>query len=326
MSLPGAGLLPLTILLPLLLLGGCSRQENSPPQAGNNGPLIIVATIFPLADWASQVAGSRASVSVLLPAGSSPHTFDPSPADMQRVSKADLFLKVGLRMDDWGARLAVAGRKDLKVLSLGDLLLESGALPDVEHMVGEEPVSEHHTEAEGHHHHHEGVNPHFWLDPLLARASVEILRDTLIELDPENGAEYRENAREYISRLEAADQQFRQILQPCRGRSFVSFHNAFPYLARRYNLGIAAVIEEFPGKTPSERYIKQVTDTLRRLEIGTVFTEPQLNPRVAQIVANEVGARPDVLDPYGDASFAGRDTYLHLMQYNVSRLKAALCP
>lgn len=320
---------------------GCGSRDDVLNQA--EGKTIIVATVLPLADWAQEVGGDRVYVQTLLPAGASPHTFDPTPRDMRLISHAAFLLKVGLQMDDWGASLARStGDDGPEVISLGEQLQGQGQLPDVGHFeataeslaaaiegeanAGSEHDHDHDHDHHGHDHHghsHGGINPHFWLDPVLAAASVEIIRDHLIKADPAGEAIYTANAERYLGELTALDNEIREGLAPYSGHAFVTFHNAWPYLANRYNLEIAAVIEEYAGKAPGEKYLRLVTDRIRQLGIKTVFTEPQLSPRVAEVIASEVGANFSVMDPYGTAGEPDRDTYLKTMRYNLGQLEKA---
>ncbi|MCX7717418.1 MAG: metal ABC transporter substrate-binding protein [Candidatus Sumerlaeaceae bacterium] len=294
----------------------------------------VVATIPPLADWVKQVGGDRVEVATLIPTGASAHTFEPSPREMRVASRAALIVRVGLQMDDWGARIGKAAAPHAKMLDLGDMLKAAGQLPDLTGVYQPEIVassedrqspSEHHVHGPGCAHHHEGgVDPHFWLDPVLAKISVGYIADALAKLDPARAEVFKKNAERYSAQLDELDAEVSATLSAAGGRAFASFHNAFSYLAKRYGLTLAAVIEEYPGKTPSDRYIKTVVDALRRRQIKTVFAEPQLSPRAAEIIAAEIGGRVDVLDPYGSSDYPDRDTYAKLMRYNAARLKEAL--
>ncbi len=269
---------------------------------------------------------------VLLPPGASPHVFEPTASDMRRVAGASIFLSVGLHMDDWAARLARVSGTQQQVVALGDALVARNALPNVEHVLsGTEMIegdphddSGHDHDHDHHHHDHEGINPHFWLDPMVAKECLEEIRAALTAVAPARADEFAANAAQYAAELDSLHKELEAGFAGLEGRGFVSFHNAYPYLAHRYNLRVTAVIEESPGKTPSERYIRRVADRLRELNVKTVFSEPQLNPRGAEILAQEVGARVDVMDPYGSVDDEDRDTYIELMRFNAEKLKQAL--
>lgn len=312
----------LICLLPILLVG-CSRQSVEPSPNGRDS-VQVVATIFPLADWARQVGGSHVVVTTLLPPGSSAHTFEPAPREMRLMSSAQLLVTSGLHLDDWVSRLKAAGPKSLTVLPIGDQLNGQNALPDVEHVAESEPL-QHENQHESHDHRHEGVNPHFWLDPLLAAKGAKLIAHNLAQIDPTHAQEYSRNAEKYVSELEELNRQIAAELAPCKQRAFVSFHNAYPYLAARYGLRVAGVIEEYPGKAPSDRYLKDVINKIKSLGVRTVFAEPQFNARAAEIIAREVGGTVDFLDPYGDTSLPDRDSFVKLMRYNSTKLRGSLC-
>jgi zinc transport system substrate-binding protein len=303
-------------LASILLFAGCGEQRASRSTAAD-GKLMVVATIFPLADWASQIGGDRVTTATLLPPGVSPHTYEPTPADMRNVSQARLFLKSGLNLDDWAAKVTDDGPKASRIIPVGDRLHEQGYLPDVEHI--DESV---HDVA----HEHGAVNPHWFLDPNVAIRAVEMIAAELGAADPAHRSAYNENAARYIEELNRLDEELSSTLAACSERGFATVHNSFAYLAARYKVRIAAVIEEYPGRVPSDQYIRGVVDKLRADGVKTVFVEPQLSRRPAEIVAEEAGARVDLLDPVGDASYADRDTYLKLMRFNGAKLKEAVCP
>jgi len=302
----------------LIVITGCNKKDDLPAEA--EGKVVVVATILPLADWARQVGGDMVHVETLLPPGASPHTFDPTPRDMRLISKASFFLKAGLHMDDWGSRLAVSGGKKLTVVSVGDELLDAAKLPEVGHLdSGVETIAE----GEGHHDHdhsHGNHNPHFWLDPQLAMESVVIIKEALIQADPGHKDVYEANAVAYLEKLRNLDKELGAMLEPFGSRSFVTFHNAWPYFARRYHLKIAGVIEEYAGKAPGEKYLRTVTERLKVLGIKTIFSEPQLNPQVAQVIADEVGGGVAMLDPYGTEGTVDRGSYVDNMRYNARQL------
>ncbi len=314
------------LILLCVTLTGCVKREALPKEA--EGKVIVVATIFPLADWARNVGKDRVYVETLLPANASPHTFDPAPRDMRLVSKSQVFLKAGLQMDDWGASLVrSAGKSGPQVVSVGDTLLDAAKIPDVGHLDDDVETLGHDHEGHDHHgHSHGNVNPHFWLDPQLAMEAVLVIKDVLIKADPDGTEAYEANARAYIDELKAVDQELTKIFEPHAGKGFVSFHNAWPYFARRYQLKIAAVIEEYAGKTPSEKYLRDITDRLKGMGISTVFSEPQLNSRVAAVIAREIGGHVSVLDPYGTEGNPDRGTYIKTMRYNAAQLTKSLAP
>ena len=304
--------------------GSAVSSETSATAAPAAQHLKVLATTPPLADWARNVAGDRAEVTCLLPPGTSAHTFEPSPRDMRAVEGAGIFLKVGLGLDNWAARIARANDRGMKTIGIGDELLKAGKLPDVTTVTlaatrieADAPHGEH-----DHEHAHAGTDPHFWLDPQLAVLAVGMIADALSEADPAGSIVYRENAARYTAQIEAADREIALQLASAPRDGIVTFHNAFAYFASRYGIPIAAVIEEYPGKTPSERYVRGVVVKLRKIGVKRVFAEPQFSPRVAEIIAAEIGGKVGVLDPHGTPGNPERDTYLKILRYNATQIAA----
>lgn len=300
----------------------------------------VVATTHPLADWVAQVGGDRVEVTTLMPAGASPHTYEPRPSDLKLVAKAHVFVSNGLGLDDWATRIAAAGPRDLKRIALGDLLRAEDKLPNVDHVLagsrtvapdgstggGSDPNAVHdhdHSKCSGQCGAH-GIDPHFWLDPLLARECIPYIVDILASIDPDGKDDYQARASKYEEALDNLHAELDSDFEACEERSFVAFHNAWSYMGARYGLRLAAVIEEYPGKEPSDRYLKGLIDQMRELKIRTVFAEPQFSPRVARILAAEVGGKVETLDPYGAPALDGRSTYADLMRYNARTLIATL--
>jgi zinc transport system substrate-binding protein len=285
--------------------------------------LRVVATTLPLADWARNVAGERAEVTCLLPPGTSAHTFEPSPRDMRAVEGARIFLKVGLGLDNWAARLARANDPGMKTIAVGDELQKAGKLPDVTSVtLAATRIEAAAGDDHEHDHDHTGTDPHFWLDPRLAVIAVGMIADALAQADPAGTVVYRENAARYTAQIEAADRDIALQLKSAPRDGIVTFHNAFAYFASRYGVPIAAVIEEYPGKTPSERYVRGVVVKLRKIGARRVFAEPQFSPRVAEIIAAEIGGKVGVLDPHGTPGEPSRDTYLKILRFNAAQIAA----
>lgn len=292
--------------------------------------LQVVATIQPVADWVRQVGGPAVDVTVLVPPGRSPHTFEPSPGDLRRIARCHLFVSVGLGLDDWTIRLGKTASGAAR-LALGERLKERGVLPtdlagdpttsDTTAHTNHAHTGEHHDHSHCDHEH--GPDPHFWLDPLLAREAVSEIAHVLAKVAPEGAAMWSERAEAYRGELQRLHAEIAAELEPCRGKSLVTFHGAFAYFARRYNLTIGGVIQEFPGKQPSERYLKNLARLLREAQTTTIFAEPQQDPRISEILAREIGARVSTLDPEGTAE---RTTYVELMRFNAQQIRKNLCP
>ena len=300
-----------TLLVVVLLLALLGTVGCKPSASGDK--LKVVATIFPLADFVKNVAGDKAEVVALLQPGDSPHTYEPSPDDMKSVAEASLLVINGAGLDFWVEKVKSAASPDLMVVDTSIIPAMEGAL-----LSGDEHESEDTA--------HGGVNPHFWLDPVLAQKQVEAIAAALVMVDPENKGFYLANAAKYIGELKSLDREIREETDGFSTRSFITFHPAWTYFASRYGLTEAAVIEEAPGKAPTIDDIKRIVDVVRDLKVRAIFAEPQFNPAAAQRIAEDSGGDVRVLflDPIGGADLPGRDSYIALMRYNVGQMGEAM--
>lgn len=273
-------------------------------------PLRVVATIQPLGMLVRAVGGARVDVSVLVPPGASPHTFEPQPSDVAKLATAALLAEVG-GLDAWVRRLLGAAEHEPPIFTVL-------ALP------GLSPLS-----ATGHHADHpdEGrFDPHAWLDPLRVRdAIVPALAAQLTSLDPEGRETYAAAAKTFQNELTALDGEIRTTLRD-RGRRFVAFHAAWRYFAERYALEETGVVEEAPGEEPTPKELAALVQHARAAGIPAILVEPQLSPRVARVLAAEFGATTVLVDPNGDPTNPARADYLGLMRFNASGFARALGP
>ena len=299
-------------------------------------PVRVATTVQPLADWVRLVGGDDVQVTCLLPPGASPHTFDPTPRDMRQAAQTQLFVRVGLDLDNWVTKIAGASSSGTSapiILDLGATLRSRGQLPDlsVVEPKGRPVVKVAESAADAGHVHSEscthdeggsGTDPHFWLNPLLGELCVREIARQLTLVAPDRADRWQRGAEAACLELKTLDEELSATLASAPRKEFACFHDGFKYLAQRYGLIRVAVIEEYPGKTPGDRYLMQVVRDLKRYKITTVFIEPQLSPRVAQILAEEAGAGVAVLDPLGGT--AGRETYAKNMRANAAALREAM--
>lgn len=273
------------------------------PDAGHaSSKMKIIATIAPLADFAVQVGGDAVEVILLLPPGASPHTFSPTPGVVEKISRANIYLKVGAGLDFWADRIVRAIDKPMVVIEctegLNLLAMGGGDLGAYSR------------------------DPHIWLDPIHAVFIVDKLGRTFASIDPENALRYERNAGDYIRKLRELDSEISDRLAQLSQREIITFHPSWNYFAKRYKLNIIGVLEEGTGREPSPRHLDDLLKSLRSLDRPVIFAEPQYDPRPAETLAREAGAKVHFLDPVGGTD--GRRGYLDLMRYNLSVIEGAL--
>ncbi len=288
------------------ILSGCGKSE-----APRTKPRVV-ASFFPLYDFARQIGGTNVEVRCLVLPGSDPHEAEPNPTAAKAVAQADLVLQLGLGLDGWVEKLAAAeGKPRLATITQGLPLRKMGEAALADFSKDAPPANE--------------IDPHVWLDPVLAQTLAQRITDQLVTLVPEHRAEIEARGRAYLTELQKLDQNYADACAKFPNRRVVTFHGAFGYLFARYHLEMAGVIETFPGNEPSADYLRRLVDLMRELKIKVIFAEPELPDRAAQIIAREIGGRVEHLDPCETILTAAPDaTYLERQQKNLATLRAVL--
>lgn len=285
----------LAIFLASSALVGCA-----PSSPKGTHRLHVVASIAPLADFVAQVGGDRVTVTTLIPPGASPHTYEPTPAQVKEVAQARLLVLNGVGLEFWA-----------------DKLLQSASNPNLIVVDTSQGIAI----LEGDEHESRG-NPHVWLNPRNAIVQVEHIRDALIQADPLHRAEYEARAAAYIAQLEALDIELAARVSGWSQKQFIAFHPAWIYFAQRYGLEQAAVIERAPGREPSPAELAEIINIARRIGARAIFAEPQFSAKAAQTIAEETGAQVLFLNPLGgEKDFV---SYLDMMRYNIGQMEKAL--
>ncbi len=293
---------------------GILMQTASAPAAPQ--PIKVAASIFPLADIVRQIGGKRVTVTTLLPAGASEHTFEPSASQIRQVADASLYVRVGAGLDGWADKLIASARQrplTVTVTATNGIRLLA---------VAEQQL---HPENGGDADHHDGDDPHVWLDPILVRDHLlPAVTDALSQLSPADASYFKTNSKNYALALTRLDQELRSSIDKLPRKGFIAMHGAWAYLAKRYGLTQVAAVEPFPGKEPSARYLVQLVSIARKQGVTTIFAEPQLPAKGAQVIAAEIGGRVLLLDPLGGEGVAGRDSYLGLMRHNLATITGGM--
>jgi zinc transport system substrate-binding protein len=256
---------------------------------GTNRPddkIGVVVSIAPQADFVEAVGGEKVIVTVMVPPGADPHTYEPTPSQMVGVSNANIYAKVGSGVEfelAWMDKISQQNKKMLVVdCSKGIQMME---------------MEEHHgDEDDGEH--HQGEDPHIWLSPQNAKLMVWNICSGLIQVDPQNESYYTRNRDEYLAKLDALDKDIREGLSRVINRRFIVFHPAWGYFARDYNLEQISI--EIGGKEPSAKDIADLIRKAKELGIKIIFAEPQFNPRSAETIAKEIGGRVVFIDPLAE--------------------------
>jgi zinc transport system substrate-binding protein len=256
-------------------------------------------------DFSRNVGGDRVEVSILVPVGVEVHDWEPGTGDIQKVLSADIFVYSGLRVEPWIDSVKEAASSSQVVFFETSAGLDSELL----------------AYAEG------GIDPHIWLDPIIAKHQVEKILEGFKQVDPENANYYETNAIQYQAKLDVLDTEIRNALAPYTMREFISFHEAFSYFAKRYGLTQTYLLPR-GQEEPSPSDIALVIETAKAKNITVVYAEPLSDPSLAEEVARQIpNGRVLVLDPAEEVPLneiqAGKD-YLSIMRQNLSNLEEGL--
>ncbi|MFD2333876.1 metal ABC transporter substrate-binding protein [Cohnella sp. GCM10020058] len=290
--------------------GGANTASEADPNSGSQHKLKVAASFYPMYEFARQIAGDLADVTLMVPGGVEPHDWEPTPKDMALLSKADVFVYNGI----------VEGWAEQAISSAG-----SGNRVDVEASAGLELNAAGGEQASDSD--HAGMDPHVWLSPVLAQREVEHIRDGLSKADPAHSADYEANAEAYMAKLQQLDADFRAALGQTSHKTFVTQHAAFGYLAREYGLTQLPISGLSPEQEPTPGQMASVVKEIKSLGISTIFFEALVDPKIAEAIASETGAKTDVLNPIEgltkDDNKQGLD-YIGLMNQNLTALVKAL--
>jgi len=227
----------------------------------------VVVSILPLSEFVEKVGGNKVEVSVMVPPGASPHTYEVTPKQMKELSKARLFVKVGSLIEfelSWIDKI-IAINKNMLVID------SSQGIPLM------------------------GKNPHIWLSPKNAEIQVHNICEGLIKIDPANKEYYIQNKDAYLVKLNKLDRDIKDSLLKVKDRKFMVFHPAWSYFARDYNLKQISIEKE--GKEPNAKGIIALIKQAKANNIKIIFVSPQFSVKSAEVIANEIGGRVAFIDP-----------------------------
>ena len=298
------------LILVLVLLSACQTtvQVEDKPQ--------IMVSLFPQYDIIRQIAQDKVDVELFLPAGSEPHSYEPSASTLMKIVEADLFVYSSDELEPWVKRLVEGNAsEDLIVLdaSNGITLLEA----------------DHGHEGEDEDEEELAFDPHYWLDPQNMIIMSESIRDALIEIDPEHETFYIENANSYIASLKELDSNWQDLFDRAQLNQIIyGGHFAFGYLSHRFGLEILSPYSGYaPDAEPSAQALAGLMDVLAEKEINVIFYEELIDPRVARIIAEQAKVKIEVL--HGAHNLNAEEmqagwTYVSIMEDNIEKLKEAL--
>ena len=234
--------------------------ENSKNVSNSSQKLVVISSILPIDEFVKKVGGEMIESSLIIPAGIEPHEFDPTINQIQTISSAEVLVYNGLGIENWLTKIDPPNKIDA---SNG----LNASYSDRRNMT---------------------LDPHVWLDPMLAKKQVENIRNGLISIDPSNKDTYNSNAKSFLAELDELDRSIRSELESCKKKDFISFHNSFSYFAKRYGLTQHSISESGPEAEVTPARLTEVINVAKNLGINVIYTEELMDPRYAQVIAQEI--------------------------------------
>lgn len=251
------------LLLTSLTTGCITPEEHSDDQ------ISVIVSILPQKEFVERIGDAKVSVTVMIPPGASPATYELGPGQLRDLSRAKLYVRIGHIPFEkaWMSEIAAAN-PDMKILD------SSEGIEIIEN------------------------DPHIWLSPALVRMQVERIAGSLIEIDPDNEEYYTRNKESYLRDLDDLDADIRENLSGIGNRKFMIFHPSWGYFAREY--GLEQIPIEVEGKEPSASDLVRLVKTAKADNITVVFVAPQFSPESARVIAEEIGGTVVSIDPLAE--------------------------
>lgn len=244
----------------------------------------IAVSLYPIGSITKYVVGKLWNVSILLPSNTNPHLFEPTPKTMKEIEKARVVIINGKDVDIWAKRLADSTKKDVLVISDYLRVKES--------------------------------NPHFWLDPILAKDIAKIIYNKISSLDPSNRSYYLNNLNKFNKKIDELHKYITKELSTFKSKKIIAYHPSFYYFFKRYNIQVPSYIEEGEGKEPSLKKISEIIELIKRENIKYIVKEPFTSNPTLETIQKETKVKIIDMDPLG----YNKD-YFDLIKENVSILK-----
>ena len=303
-----------TILLSLLAVIIFTSIDNNlgSVYATANKTLNVIASVSPITNIVKNIAGDKINLTGLVPEGVNSHTFEPVPSDIIKLSNADLVIINGLFLEDNMEKVvneSITNKPDIQLLKLADTTIDStGWIFDFSF-----------PKEQGH------PNPHLWLNPVNAMKFANLIKDKLIEMDPNNTAHYTENAEKYIALLKQLDKGIKAAVQsvPPENRKLITYHDSWAYFAPRYNMTVIGAVQPSDFSEPSPLDIAKLIDQIKTEKVPAIFASEVFTNRITDQIAKEAGV--DIVHTLRDDSLPGNltdpnHTYVGMMLDNMEKM------
>ncbi|HEX4264836.1 MAG TPA: metal ABC transporter substrate-binding protein [Verrucomicrobiae bacterium] len=266
----------------------------------------VVTTLTDLADLTRNIGGEHVEVFSLATGVEDTHGVPMKPSFVPRLNRADMLVLVGFGCEHafLPALLEASKNPRIQYGKPGYVDCAKGVVPL------EVPKSTDHSEGDVHPY----GNPHYMLDPVLAKTAVQNIYDGLVAVAPQYREDFTRNRDAYLAKLDAKIAEWEEAMKPLKGAKFVSYHEHWPYFASRFNLVYFGTIELKPGIDPTPRHITELVSSMKAEHVGIVVREPQFPEKVPSLIAQQTDAKLIKL-PIMPGGVANTSTYIEMMDY-----------
>ena len=281
--------------------------------------LKVTTTIYPLYSIVKEIGAQKVQLNNMIPFGVEAHGFDPTPNDIAKLSKTDIFIVSSDAMEPWKDKIVESLKIENKVFDMSQhvQLIEMEEEDSDEHGHGHK-----HEEHEG-----ENIDPHYWVSLNNYITMVNTISKLLIEKDSSNREYYEKNTALYLEKVNALKSKFDASMQTCSNKKILVNHDAFSYFAHDYDVKQYSVSGMTPENKPSAKQIAELINIVKQEGINTVFFEEFASSKVAQTIAKETNTKTDSLRPVENISKEENEKgigYLEIMEENLQKLKFAM--
>jgi zinc transport system substrate-binding protein len=320
-----------TTILIVLFLAACSSNAAQETKKGSEeGILTVYTTIYPLQYFTERIGGGNVTIKTIVPPGADAHTVEVDLKTMTDVAESDAFIHTGTGLESYADSVADSVKEKEVLIVNSTENVNFIASNEVESHSDEEEEENHDEEKEeGHDEHADGldVDPHVWLDPERSIIVAENIKNALVKLQPEKNEEFENNFADLKSDLEELDNEFENMVNQSKSKTFIVSHSAYGYWVDAYGLNQIGISGLSPTDEPSQKQLVEVIELIKENNLKYIFFEPNLTNKVSEIVKNETGTETlnlNNLEAISDENIENNEDYFDLMQKNIEGLQQAL--